>query len=722
METFIYENKNLKLILNSDGTAESLISKATGEELLYNKSRLPMFSAEQERPYNNEIKLTYMNKRTRFHSTEIKCLDNGMLAVKFGLFPFYAHIKVTVYNEYITFTLCELVPDMSDGEPYPMPMDAPPVTELTLISLPFNKEHKFGSWMNVIHTEKSSAAVMAVSPHPYIDAQQLGDARILSATARSEILLKGCTAALVVAKTEYFLDAVDSLEHDFGLPLGVESRRNPIMNASLFWVYNLTPENVDEYIKYAKRGGFRCMLLYYTCMLECGSRGYVRCGDYDYNDKYPNGAADVKLVLDKIKAAGIIPGFHILHTHIGIESRYVTPHADRRLLLKKSFTLSRPVSREDTVIYVDQSPISSPISAEPCRILRFDGEIISYESYTTEPPYMFTGCKRGHFGTEITEHKEYTVGGIPLLTEYGGTSIYLDQNSDLQDEVGEKLARIYNLGMEFIYFDGSEGTNAPFDYHVPNAQYRIYKKMNKPPLFCEGAAKAHFGWHMLSGGNAFDYFPAEVFKEKTIEHPFKEAALMQNDFTRVDFGWWILKNETRVDLWEFGTSKAYSYGCPITADIRLEAIKEHKRIDDILEMLRRWELVRERGLLSQEERLALRNPEKEHTLILNKSGELELVEYKEARVSDGAAGVRAYIFERGGYSYAVIWDDKDASTLIINAADVISYTREAETEDIPYTVSNSEAYLPVSGKAYIRTSLTVSELEDLLTCARTKRF
>ncbi len=714
MTTLIYENKNLKLILNSNGTAESLISKATGEELLFTKMKLPMFYAEQERPYNNEIKLAYMNKATRLHSTEIKQIDEGMLSVKFGLFPFYAHIKVTVYDEYITFTLHDLVPDTTLSEPYPVPMDCPPITELTLISLPFAAAHRFGPWMNVVHTGTSSAAVMAVSPHPYINQEEFGDIRILSATARKGILLKGCTAALVAARADKFLDAVESLEHDFNLPLGVESRRHPLMNASLLWAHDLCPANVDEYISYVKRAGIRCILLFYTCMFDHGSRGYVHCGDYEYNDSYPGGDSDVRLVIDKIKAAGITPGFHFLHTHIGIESKYVTPHADRRLLLKRSFTLSKPLSKDDTVIYVDQNPIDSPITSEPCRILRFDGEVISYEGYTTEPPYMFCGCKRGHFGTEVTEHKEFTVGGILELSEYGGTSIYLDQNSSLQDEVGDKLARVYNLGFEFLYLDGSEGTNAPFDYHIPNAQYRIYKKLDKAPIFCEGAAKSHFGWHMLSGGNAFDYFPTEVFKEKTIEHPFSEAKIMLNDFTRVDFGWWILKDDTRVDLWEFATSKAYYYDCPVAADMRLDAMRKHKRIDDILEMIRRWELARKDKLLSDEEKAGLGGVNKEHTLLLNKEGRLELVEYKEVQLSNSSKNVHAYAFERNGLAYAVVWDNDEESTLIIPASSVISYTKEVETAPIPYTVLNSKAKLTVSSKAYICTSLTLTELEKML--------
>ena len=70
---------------------------------------------------------------------------------------------------------------------------------------------------------------------------------------------------------------------------------------------------------------------------------------------------------------------------------------------------------------------------------------------------------------------------------------------------------------DIAYFDGSEGTNEPFEYHIPNAQLRVYKKLKPEPLFSECAAKSHFSWHMMSGGNAFDVFPCDTFKELILE-------------------------------------------------------------------------------------------------------------------------------------------------------------------------------------------------------------
>ena len=53
--SIIIENKHLRLTLNENGYAESLISLATGEECLDTNELMPMFSVTEERPFNNEI-------------------------------------------------------------------------------------------------------------------------------------------------------------------------------------------------------------------------------------------------------------------------------------------------------------------------------------------------------------------------------------------------------------------------------------------------------------------------------------------------------------------------------------------------------------------------------------------------------------------------------------------------------------------------------------------
>ena len=167
-----------------------------------------------------------------------------------------------------------------------------------------------------------------------------------------------------------------------------------MLNRSIYWTSDATPQNIDRHIAVARQAGLKMMLFYYTCFVK--SSGYRYMGDYDLRDEYPGGYDDICKMLDKVKEAGITPGFHTLQTHIGIESRYVRPSIDPRLNRKRLFTLKEaiPASGEVAEIYVEENPVDSPLH-DYTRVIAFGGEGFSYEGYTTEPPYKFTGVKRG---------------------------------------------------------------------------------------------------------------------------------------------------------------------------------------------------------------------------------------------------------------------------------------------------------------------------------------
>ena len=715
MKSILLENRDYSLTLSESCRATSLINKHNGEECLTASVSLPFFALTEERPYNNELKLAYMNKKTVFEANSVR-LDGDILTVGFELVSFEALVRVTVRDTYIAFTLIGFNADEKD---FPQPMTYPPVSEFRLIQLPFPKELSYGQWLNVCHTGESSVCVMSTSPEAFSDSERFGDIRTLYTDSRRGFKLKECPAVLICRPTDKFLDAVEAVENDFDLPKGVASRRDPLINASIYWVSDLSPSNLEEHISYAKKGGFRLMLIYYTSMF-CEGRLYQYCGNYDYRDSYPEGRKTLEEMLRRIKSEGITPGIHFLHTHIGIGSRYVTPKADYRLNLTRRFTLARDISETDDEIFVEECPIDAT-TVDGTRLLRFGSEIITYEGYSEERPYRFYGCTRGHFGTEISSHSRGDCGGILDISEYGATSIYLDQNSDLQDEVGDKIADAYNAGFEFIYFDGSEGTNAPFEYHIPNAQYRIYKKLNKAPLFCEGAAKAHFGWHMLSGANAFDVFPTDIFKEMIIEHPFKEAAHMQKDLTRVNFGWWAFYADTRPDIYEFGTSKAAAWDCPATIQSNLFRFKQNPRCDDILETMRRWEDVRATGWLTDEMKLLLRQADKEFTLVKNAFGEYELYECEQVRVGERDNSVRAFVFSRGNDTCVSIWDDKGASDVSLIQSAIRSYTKEVDSEPMSISYTHAYATVTVEGKAYITARISKEDMIKALGEAIVKR-
>ena len=461
------------------------------------------------------------------------------------------------------------------------------------------------------------------------------------------------------------------------------------------------------------------MLLYYECMCPYvyPDWSYGTCADYSFNEKYPRGFDDLRDVIAKIKAAGITPGLHFLHTHVGNLTKYVTPVCDGRLNLVEHYTLAESIGLGEEDIFVCENP-KNALKHPKRRVLQFCGELISYEGFTDTPPYRFYGIKRGYWNTTVKEHQKGERGGILDISEYAATSAYINQHTDLQDEVAEEIAKIYDCGFEFIYFDGSEGTNAPYEYHVPNAQYRVIKKLGSAPKFCEGAAKAHFGWHHLSGANAFDIFPTDVFKEMIDVHPLSEAPHMAEDFTRINFGWWGFYDDTRRDVYEYGTSRAYAWNCPVAIQSSLERFKNHPRIKDIMEVMRRWEFARKNNLFADKKDI-LKTPAKEHTIFINEKGEYELIPYSQVNDAFGkCSDMTAFIFEREGRSYALVWHNKGEGELKISLSDA-RYEREIG-KPIAICEKNGVFTVPVSDAAYLSTSMDIEALKKSLENAKIK--
>ena len=708
----ILENDIFRLVLTPDCVAESLVLKSNCEECIYMSEKLPFFTLTEERPYNNEIKLAYPNKRTTFEANRVR-MEGDKLIVGFELIDFEAVVEVKIASRYIVFTLTDFLVKPDSFGLGVMPM-LPPVSEFRLVQLPISARERFGEWLNVAWDNKVAVNVLSTCPYARISAEKRRDHRILFGETMRDIKLKNAGVALIVSAPDELLDAIKMLEEDFDLPRGVDSRRSPMINRSYYWASDVTPQTVDEHIKCALQGGFRFMSMYFSSILA--GRGYFNCGEYDvYREEFTNGKADLVAMLNKIKAAGIIPGVHILHSHIGLRSRYLTPIADHRVNLVSRFTLSRPARADDTTLYVEENPEWAP-TYEKFRVLRFMGELIQYETYTTEPPYCFTGCKRGFNDTYPKNIEIGTVGGVLDISEFGGTSAYIDQRTDLQDEIADNFADLYDAGFEFIYFDGSEGTHPPFDINVGLAQWRIYKKLKRKPIFCEGAAKSHFSWHILSGGNAFDVFAPDCFKEMTIKHPFAEVPRMANDFTRLNFGWWACRAGQRPDIFEFGTALAAACDCPgaFMADLRFA--RENPRAADILETFRRWEVARATGFITSEIKAELKKTYIDHTLLINESGELELTPWEEVHSElDGNGTVSLFVFERAGKSCAVCWHNNGSGILKVpNISEAVSYVDRLGGNEISLARDADCLMLPVDGKRYLITDLSIDELKSAL--------
>ena len=691
-QSIVFENDRFSLAVGEDARVRSLVLKKTGEELCDTRAIEPIFSLVQARPFNNEVKLIHPNKRTTYFANRVR-RDGNRLVVGFELIAYEAIVSVDVKPAYMIFRLEGFA---GDEKVYAdLKMDSPPVSSFRVVQIPVLDRSNFGNWLNAIWDDKAAIGVLATESTTDADHERRASSKLLYGELVASRKLLGASAALVVANgREDFLDCVDALECDFDLPRGVKSRRSPHVNASIYHGGGeMSPANIDEHIKWARRGGFRYMTFPHQSVVFEDKRGsWSSCGNYDWNTAdYPNRAADLKAVLAKVKAAGISPGFHVLAPHIGMRSRYVTPVADARLNKKKRFTLAAeiPESGEVSEIEVLEPTAGCPLKFAGTRILQFGGELFSYERYSTERPYRFYGVKRGAWDTRKSSHPRCEVGGLLDMSEFGPPdSCYLDQLTDLQDEIAQKIRIFWECGFEYMYFDGAEGVNEPFNFHVSDGVWRCYKVLKPEPTFSEGAAKTHFGWHMLSGANAFDCFQPEEFKEKIVEYPLSQAPLTWQDMTRVNFGWWgffipgqkLWRNKqtvygTQSDHWEFGQAKSIAFDCPATIIAILETIEKHPRAEDIFEAMRRWESIRASGSLTAAQKKDLADPTAEHHAYLRPDGQLEIVRVSAVSTSDPK--VKAYSFAASDGRHLLYWHqtgegravvEVDGKEITLNAA------------------------------------------------------
>lgn len=296
----ILENKLFRLILGSSAIVKSLVLKKTGEELTMEGQEIPFCTATQERPYHNEVKLAHPNKRTTYRADRIS-LQGDYLTVGFEIVPYEAVLRFHMTDDYLYVELDHYNVDHSIYRW--MNMDLPPVAEIRIMQIPIKDRESFGEWLNVSWDKKAAVNLLASAPKTRIDAEVRKGYRVLYADLLRENGVKHTGAALIVSEPDRLLDHIDRFERDFNLPLGVESRRGNMINASAYWTGDLTPKTVDEHIAWAKKGGFRMMLCYYTSLFK-ETNGYGYCGNYDYRDEYPNGDRDVTAMLEKIKEIG----------------------------------------------------------------------------------------------------------------------------------------------------------------------------------------------------------------------------------------------------------------------------------------------------------------------------------------------------------------------------------------------------------------------------------
>ena len=702
----VLENKELLLVIAENGQAQSLIHKPSGQECLAVGMDVPMFTATQCRPYDNELQLAYPAKVTSFPAEAVR-RNGDRLVVTFAHVGFEATIGLKITESYIGFTLEKLEYRASA---LLRPRRKDPVEETLFIQLPVRARKNLGDWLNVTWDEAIAVNLLATDPYARVDCKPCAGAYIFQAGTAEEVATEGVGAALIVTATKNLLDRVAAVEEDYGLPRGVESRRRSEYRYSYYEMGETTPQNIDEHIRYARMGGFRLMQMHYLSFAQT-------VGHFEWRPAYPNGMPDLQRVVRKISSAGIIPGIHIHYNKCHKTDAYLTPKPDPRLNLSHTFTLAEHLNSTVTTIIVEENPRLCTMD-EDRRILKIQNELVTYETFTATPPYQFLNCTRGALNTNPGSHEEGTRVGL-LDVDTWPIFVRFTQNTNIQEEVADRLGKIYReAGFKFTYFDGAEDVPPPFWFTVSRAQWLVLKQLDPKPLFAEGACKSHFSWHILTRGNAFDVFRPEVMKAAIRAYPAAEAQQVAKDFTSVNFGWigyWPPNKDTigtQPDMIEYTTSRAAAWDCPVSLWGNLDQLKLHPRTADNLEVMKRWEDLRASNWLTPVHKEALRQLEQEHILLIDEAAHFELVPYSQIEKVAGAdQPARAFVFERLGKIWVVFWNTSGSATLHIDVPARSVRLMKGLGKEIPVKPTKGGIQLPLNDRHYIEfTDLGVKDV------------
>ena len=705
-EVIVLENAETRLVISHKGQSQSLVHKPSGQELLAPGLRVPMFTATQYRPYDNELQLAYPAKETNFPAESVR-RDRDTLVVRFALIEYEATIGLRLAPSYIGFTLEKLEYMPRTGL---RPKRADRIDETLFFQIPLRPRTNLGDWLNVTWDEEVAVNLLATSPYARIDCKESAGAYLFQAGTVDEVATEGVGAALITTATRNLLDRIAAVENDYDLPRGVESRRRLEYGYSYYEMYEPDPAKIERHIAYARTAGFRALQVHYQSFVKTA-------GHCEWTAAYPNGMPDAKNLVEKISRASIIPGIHFHYNKCHKTDAYVTPKPDARLNTRSNFILAEPVSATATTMTVQENPRLCTMDNER-RILKMHNELVSYQSFTTKPPYQFVGCIRGALNTKPQAHEAGT--GVGLLdVDTWPIFVRFTQNTDIQDEVAARVAKIYGeAGFKFAYFDGAEDVPPPFWFTVSRGQWVVHEKLDPKPLFSEGACKSHFSWHMLTRGNAFDVFKPEVMKACIRAFPAAEAPRAARDFTRINFGWigyWAPNEQTmgtQPDMIEYVASRAAAWDCPISLLGDLEQLDAHPRTPDNLEVIKRWEDARLSNWFTSSQREALRNLEQEHLLVVNESGRFELLPCSQIdQVAGSDRPARAFVFQRGGKVWVVYWHTCGSAALHLDISPRRVRLMKMLGQEVPVKQNEAGIRLPLDGRQYLEiTGMDVTQV------------
>ena len=578
----ILENDLSKVMLDSRARVIGLVDKATRKDFC--STSLANFVTIQK------AGVTYRPSACSYRA--------GVLNLTFGRSSVTAQVKVGVKQRYFVLELVSV----SDPE----------VSEAVLGGLAVGPSKNVSEAVAWASDGTSAAAVVPLNLQVEVSMRG-GLQPVFAPRCVKQYGLVGARVAVVRCPAATMRDVLKEIVRAEGLPyspLGGPSALDAEENRGSYLFSMVSEKNVDEWIDLARRGGFAEIHL---CPWWRG------LGHYDPNpDLFPHGMEGLKAVAAKIHAAGFKVGMHTLTGGIQVDDPWVTPVPDKRLAKDETFALAAAVGADDKTILITTAPQGletfwSDMSTG--NTIQIDDEIIAYTGISHQPPYSFTGCTRGQWGTKRAAHEKGATASHPVASY---CAYMPDEKTSLVDELAGCIAKAFSAcKADMIYMDGSEGMKTT--HAVATMKRAIFAKL-KGRVMVESSSGDWGAWPFHSRVGAWDH-PYYGFNRFTDMHCGSLQAYSANEMLPGHMGWWVITGPDGDHAGMFPEDMEYFCGKCLGWDYSssLEGVQAGRmppnaRQNEYLTMLGRYERLRLARYFSADVQKALRTPTEQFRL------------------------------------------------------------------------------------------------------------
>lgn len=588
----VLENKSFKYVISSTGKNLEFTDKATSTNYLAG-----------ELSYCAQVLV-----QGKTYPADLVMLNENLLRIVFKEANVAATIGIKKRDHSLVLEVLEVTGDY---------------TSLTFLNIPLTLQglptEAFGACALSLHLNTQVKQLPAMQSHLWAACyKELG-------TGGSAVALIGVSPNRMLPEIRQLVQAAPGLVLSKAggawADSSAQSSGSYIMNFG-----TLNEQSIEQWIADCRNVGFN------QIDHHGGASGFFRFGDFELDPaNWPEGWNHFTRINERLQQAGISSIFHTYAFFVEKTSKYVTPVPSKDLLAFRSFTLKKPIAASDSSIEIEENPagisLFTGFHVRNSVTLRIGDELIEFSGITTEPPYRFTGCKRGANGTKISAH--LVSDTAYHLKELFGMFVP-GPDTELFEKIAVNTAEIVNNhGFDAIYLDAIDGADVLGDpalnwYYASKFVFTIAKHL-KRPTGMEMSLMTHHFWNFRSRWQAWDV--SRRGHKKFVDIHLKE--INKGLMLPLNLGWWLnftwdppqTEHSFTDDVEYLGTRQiAYNAGLSLLGGYEHDVVKKTPSFARLNAIIKNYEELRQANYFSEKTKQILRTPGMEFTLLKDNKG------------------------------------------------------------------------------------------------------